>query len=51
MTLINLNKVVDVFVNKIRDDFNLAEKIELSRILLNSIERDHNKIIAQGALK
>ncbi len=40
MTLIDLN-----IVSNIRDDFNIAEKIELSRMLLNSIERDHNKMV------
>jgi hypothetical protein len=42
MPIINLKKVLDMYVNNIRD-FNIYEKIELSRILLNAIEYEHGE--------
>lgn len=43
MSMIDLNKVTDLFVMEIRDKFNIHEKLEIVRILLNSIEYDHNE--------
>jgi hypothetical protein len=45
MTIINLNKVHKLFVTDIRDVLNIHEKIELTRMLLNSIEVDYDKNI------
>ena len=43
MPLINLDKVHKYYITDIRENFNVHEKIELSRILLNAIEYEHNE--------
>jgi len=43
MPIINLDKVHAYYINDIREEFNIHEKIELSRILLNAIEYEHNE--------
>jgi len=43
MPIINLEKVHKYYSNDIREEFNIHEKIELSRILLNAIEYEHNE--------
>ena len=45
MPIIDLNKIHDIFFIHIRDNLNLHEKIELSRMLLSSIENDHNELM------
>ena len=43
MPIIDLNKVHEYYITDIRAEFNIHEKIELSRILLNAIEYEHNE--------
>ena len=42
MPIINLKKVHKYYMT-IQGDFNIHEKIELSRILLNAIEYEHDE--------
>ena len=43
MPIINLDKVHDLYASEIREQFNVHEKIELSRILINVVEHEYNK--------
>ena len=43
MPIINLDKVHVYYINDIREEFNIHEKIELARLLINAIEHEHNE--------
>jgi len=51
MPLINLEKVHKYYITDIREEFNIHEKIELARLLLNAIECEHNEAMNTNRMK
>ena len=45
MVIIDSTKAMRLFVNEIRDNFNIQEKIELARTLMTSIQHDHEEAL------